>query len=109
MSAGVPVAPILLAPNILSVAHWARLIDGQLYSCSVRLNWSRLVQRTFQADVLECPKCRGRMKIIADICEPAVAHAILESLGQPTDIPSCARARDPTDHEESAGPDDAVQ
>jgi len=92
-----PLAPLLLAPGILSVAHWDRLLGGLLYAASPRLNWPLLLQRTFAVDVLECPKCQGRMRVIAAIHEPAVASAILDCLGITDEVPSFARARDPTD------------
>jgi len=90
-------APILLAPSILAVAHWNRLMAGLLYAASPRLPWSQLLRRTFATDVEQCPKCHGRLRLIQSIAEPAVAHAILERLGIPTDAPTAARARDPTD------------
>jgi hypothetical protein len=61
------------------------------------LNWALLLQRTLQIDVLECPKCHGRMRVISAIHEPAVVSAILDCLGIPDEVPGCARARDPTD------------
>jgi hypothetical protein len=92
-------APILLAPSILAVAHWDRLMAGLLYAVSPRLPWSQLLRRTFATDVEQCPKCLGRLRVIQTITEPAVAHAILDRLGMPSDAPIAARARDPTDDE----------
>jgi hypothetical protein len=40
--------------------------------------------------------------VIAAIDDPAVANAILAHLGMPTEIPTTARARDPTDDERDA-------
>ena len=37
--------------------------------------------RTFEFDVLQCPRCGGRMKIIAAIESPEVARRILGCLG----------------------------
>jgi hypothetical protein len=76
------------------------LLGGLLYAASPRLNRPLLLQRTFAVDVLDCPKCQGRMRVIAAIHEPAVASAILDCLGIlgiPDEVPSFARARDPTD------------
>jgi len=39
------------------------------------------MQRVFAVDVLECPTCRGKMKILATIHPPKATTAILESLG----------------------------
>jgi hypothetical protein len=55
------------------------------------------LRRTFAVDVQECPKCHGRLRLIAAIVDPPVARAILSSLGMPTSAPAPARARDPTD------------
>ncbi len=39
-----------------------------------------LMRRVFAVDVLECPKCGGKMKILATIHPPEATTAILESL-----------------------------
>ena len=36
-----------LAPNILSVRHWSRLLGGLLYATSPRVRWPELLRRTF--------------------------------------------------------------
>jgi hypothetical protein len=43
--------------------------------------WAQLMARTFEFDVLQCPRCGGRMKIIAAIESSEVACRILECLG----------------------------
>jgi hypothetical protein len=55
--------------------------------------WSELMARIFLLDVLECPRCGGRMKIIAAIEEPDVIRRILDHLGLPTDAPTPAPPR----------------
>ena len=57
--------------------------------------WAELLARAFLIDILECPKCSGRMKLIALIEEPRVVRKILNHLGEPTTIPSPAPARSP--------------
>jgi hypothetical protein len=42
--------------------------------------WAVLMRRVFAVDVLECPKCGGKMKILATIHPPGATTAILESL-----------------------------
>ena len=37
-----------------------------------RLSWAELMERVFAADVLECPRCRGRRRVISVITDPAV-------------------------------------
>ncbi|HVH40911.1 MAG TPA: hypothetical protein VM925_01170 [Labilithrix sp.] len=85
-----------LAPNILSVRHWSRLLGGLLYATSPRLRWPQLLQRTFDIDILECSKCKGRLRIIEAVVEPDAARQVLERLGYPVDAPRLVRARDPT-------------
>jgi hypothetical protein len=93
-------APILLAPNILAVAHWNRIMGGLLYAASPYLPWAQLLRRSFDVDIEQCAKCGGRIRLIQSVTEPTVARAILERLGFPTEAPIAARARDPTDGDE---------
>ncbi len=88
---------ISLAPNILAVRHWDRLLGGVLYAVTSRIDWARLLRRSLGVDVLECPKCHGRLRVISVITEKASVQRILEHLGLPTEAPPVARARDPTD------------
>jgi hypothetical protein len=39
------------------------------------------VKRVWQADVLSCPKCGGRMRLIAVVQDPVVVEKILRHLG----------------------------
>ena len=55
--------------------------------------WSQLMARIFAVDVLECPRCGGRMRILAAIEDPAVARKILDCLGLPSRPPPLAPAR----------------
>jgi hypothetical protein len=86
-----------VAPNVLSVAHWNRLAGGELYAAAPRMAWGPLLRRTFDVDVQECPKCHGRLRLIAAIIDPPVARAILASLDMPITAPVPSRARDPTE------------
>jgi hypothetical protein len=45
------------------------------------------MQRVFARDVLECPACGGRMRVIAAIDQPSVIEAILRSQGLATRAP----------------------
>jgi hypothetical protein len=101
-------APILLTPSILAVAHWDRLMGGLLYAASPYLPWAPLLRRTFAVDVMACPNCHSRLRVIQTITEPSVANAILERLGLPTDAPIAARARDPTDRDGEESYDDGA-
>jgi len=92
-----PPLVIALAPNILSVRHWDRLLGGVLYAVSPRIDWARLLRRSMGVDVLECPKCQGRLRVLAVITERQPVQRILSHLGMATEAPLLARARDPTD------------
>ena len=52
---------------------------------------------SFALDVLECPRCAGRLEIIAFIAEGSVAKRILDHLGLDAQGPPLARARSPDD------------
>jgi hypothetical protein len=45
--------------------------------------WAALMRRAFDLDVLCCPRCAGRMHLIATIDDPAVIQKILAHLGLP--------------------------
>jgi hypothetical protein len=51
--------------------------------------------RTFGFDVLACPLCGGRLRLIALIEEAAVIGRILRHLDVPTEIPAPRPARAP--------------
>ncbi len=44
-------------------------------------SWAALMHRAFAIDVLACPRCGGRMHLIATIHDPAVIREILARLG----------------------------
>ena len=73
-----------------------------------RMPWTVLLKRVFLVDVLECPKCKGRMKILAAVTEPASVRRILESLGLPVEAPRLRAARPPPQTElgDDRGPSD---
>jgi Putative transposase/Transposase zinc-binding domain len=96
---------IRLAPNIISVRHWDRLLGGLLYAVQPRVDWATLLRRSFSVDVLECSKCHGRLRMVAVITEHEPVRRILTHLGMPTEPPPVARARDPTDDTEESGDD----
>jgi hypothetical protein len=73
------------------------LQGGALYAATARVDWATLLRRSFAVDVLECPKCHGRLRVIAVITERDPVRRILAHLRVPTDAPPLARARDPTD------------
>ena len=54
-----------------------------------------LMRRTFGFDVRACPRCGGRLRLIALIEEAAVIDRILRHLGLPTETPAPRPARAP--------------
>ena len=87
----------LLTPNVLGVKHWNRLLGGALYAAPPRVDWASFLRRSFEVDVLACPSCGGRLRVLGEVTEPAMVRLVLDSLGMPTDAPRAARARDPTE------------
>jgi uncharacterized protein YbaR (Trm112 family) len=83
--------------NMLSVRHWDRLLGGVLYAATPRMDWARLLRRSLDVDVLVCPTCDGRLRVLAAVTERASVTRLLAHLGVPTEAPPVARARDPTD------------
>ena len=57
--------------------------------------WADLLRRTFEFDVLACPRCGGRLRLVALIEAAAVIGRILRHLGLPTDLPVARPARAP--------------
>jgi len=57
--------------------------------------WAELMQRVFALDVLRCPSCGGRRRILAAITEGRVIRAILAALDLPTEAPVVPVARGP--------------
>ncbi len=64
-----------------------------------RYSWAELMRRVFDVDVLRCPKCRGRCKLISLITQPDVIVAILECLELETSPPPISPARAPPQQE----------
>jgi hypothetical protein len=69
------------------------------------LPWAVLLKRVFMTDALTCPKCDGRMKILAAITEPDAIRKILDHLGIPSEAPRRTFARSPPQAELSGTAD----
>jgi len=83
-------------PTRISVKHGRRILEGDLYTASSRIDWEVLLRRTYGVDALRCPRCAGRMRVMATITDPSVVKKILAHLDMPTEPLPRARARDPT-------------
>ena len=57
--------------------------------------WAELLMRTFGVDVLECPKCQGRMRLLAMVTERASIRRFLAKRGELVDVPERSPSRGP--------------
>ena len=69
-----------VAPNIFSIAHWNRLLNGALYAPLSRVDWATLLRRTFDVDVTRCTKCAGRITVRALVTDPAPIDRLLAAI-----------------------------
>ena len=53
--------------------------------------WAELLARTFAVDVLACPSCQGRMKLLALVKGPASIARYLATVGEATEVPRRCR------------------
>jgi hypothetical protein len=51
------------------------------FAARAKAAWARLIRKVYEADPLECPQCKGPMRVIALIENPGVIQRILEHLG----------------------------
>ena len=69
------------------------LIDTDIDNKEFRKSWSRLIQKVYGRDPLICPKCSGKMKVIALIDDIDVIKKILQHLDlwvtRNHDLPPC--------------------
>jgi hypothetical protein len=59
------------------------------------LRWADLMRRAFEFDVTACPRCGGRLRLIALVEQAAVIERILRHLGLPMVVPDARPARAP--------------
>ena len=57
--------------------------------------WADLLARTFAVDVLACPTCQGRMKLLALVKGPASISRYLAATGEATEVPQRSPGRGP--------------
>ena len=57
--------------------------------------WALLMRRTFGLDVLQCPKCRGRLKLLALVVDDHSIARYLKNIGEPSHLPARAPPRGP--------------
>ena len=72
-------------------------------------SWAELLRRVFAIDILACPRCVGRMRILAAINPPDAIRKILNCLGLPSRPPPIAHILIPkwrTDRPHAGGAQD---
>ncbi len=57
--------------------------------------WAELLARTFAVDVFACPRCQGRMKLLAMVTDPASIARYLAAVGEATEVPRRSPSRGP--------------
>ena len=55
--------------------------------------------RSFAMDVLECPKCAGRCRVISVLTDPVVVGKFLDAIGENGEVCRPAAARGPAEDE----------
>ncbi len=66
--------------------------------------WANLMRRSYGIDVLACPRCGGRLRLISLIEERSVIERILRHLGLPPALPATRPGRAPPILDEVAAP-----
>ncbi|CAN96460.1 hypothetical protein predicted by Glimmer/Critica [Sorangium cellulosum So ce56] len=87
---------VRVEPTLISVLHWGRLLEGELFATSRYVEWAVLMKRSFGFDALRCPRCERRMRVLSTITDSAVVRRILDHLNLPSQPRTAAPARDPT-------------
>jgi hypothetical protein len=57
------------------------------------MGWAALLKRTFNIDVLQCPQCSGRMKLVAVVISGDVIRDTLVAIGVSPRPPPIAPAK----------------
>jgi hypothetical protein len=68
-------------PTVLASALAAGPEGATAKSGSRAWSWAALMHRAFAIDVLACPQCGGRLRLIATLHDPAVIGKLLAHLG----------------------------
>lgn len=87
------IAPKVAVDVVAAIAGTEEPAPGRR-GCAYR-PWAALLRRTFSIDVLECPKCKGRMKLLAMVTDAKSIRRFLASTDEPLDAPTRAPNRGP--------------
>ncbi len=84
-----------LAPKALSETPADGRRPGRPERTPAYRPWGELLPRTFAVDVLACPKCHGRMRLLAMVEDPANVARFLAAVGEATEVPPRSPGRGP--------------
>lgn len=93
---GEPATSALCSPFILTDEHLRRLLDGALLMTGPTATWAHLLRRSHDIDVLSCPMCHGRLRLMAVLRDKVQVRRVLRHFAKPTEPPPMAKARDPS-------------
>jgi hypothetical protein len=79
-----------VVPNVLSLAHWDRILEGELYASSSRIDWRSLLKRTFDEDPRVCVRYGGKLTVRAVFTDPASVAKVLAAFRRPRAPPTAA-------------------
>jgi hypothetical protein len=65
----------------------------------VRSTWARLIHKVYEVDPLECPRCKGPMRVIALIDDAGVIRKILSHLALWAPLNALRRGLAPPAHD----------
>ena len=88
-----PIRPLPLRPQppgqipaaaSVETTHGLASLQSAPHEHGRNYTWAEMMKRVFQIEVLECPRCLGRMRIVAAIHPPDATRKILDCLGLPS-------------------------
>jgi hypothetical protein len=79
---------VVAEPTAMAPARVAGAEGTTAKSGSRAWSWAALMHRAFALDVLACPQCGGRLRLIATLHDPAVIRKLLAHLGMVRSGPS---------------------
>ena len=71
---------VLSEPTAVAAPRATGLGEAGVKSTPPAWTWSALMHRAFGIDVLGCPQCGGRLRLVATLHDPAVIRKILRYL-----------------------------
>ena len=60
-----------------------------------RPSWAQLLKSVFGFDMLVCPRCQSKMRLVASLTKSSSIAAYLTAIGENSDPPTLAPARAP--------------